>query len=70
MSGKREINIYREKVPESFTHTFGITIHSKNSERYGIEYDLVCVLYDAVANHPQFKDVKIIDIRDNDFIKE
>ena len=57
MNNERKINIYREKVPESFTHTFGITIHSKNSERHGVEYDLVCVLYDAVANHPQFKDV-------------
>ena len=70
MNDKRKINIYREKVPERFTHTFGITIYSKNSERHGIEYDLICVLYDAVANHPQFKDVKIIDRRNNDFVKE
>lgn len=70
MNNERKINIYREKVPESFTHTFGITIHAKDSERHGIEYDLICVLYDAVANHPQFKNVKIIDRRNSDFIKD
>jgi len=63
----RGIEIYREYVPEHYEHTFSITIRSKNSERDGIEYDLVSALHDIVQNgiaeHPHLKDVKIIDCR-------
>ena len=59
----KTIKIYRNKIPEHYVHEFSITIHSKNSERHGIEYDLICVLYDAVNSHPQFKNVKIVDMR-------
>ena len=59
----RGIEIYREYVPEHYEHTFSITIRSKNSERVGIEYDLVSALYDMIGKHPHLKDVKIIDCR-------
>ncbi len=59
----REIEIYRQYIQEYFCHTFSITIHSKNSEINGIEYDLMCVLYDAIHKHPNFKNVKINDYR-------
>jgi len=61
----RKLEIIRQAIPDHYVHEFSITIHSKKSERNGIEYDLICVLYDAVKNHPHFKDVKIIDYRGN-----
>lgn len=61
------IEIYRERVPDDYTHTFSIVIKSKDYEKNGIEYDLVSALYDIVANgikeHPHLRDVKIIDYR-------
>ena len=63
----REIEIYRESVPENYTHTFSIVIKSKDSEVNKIEYDLVSALYDIVKDgikeHTHLKDVKIIDKR-------
>lgn len=64
---KKQIEIYRHRVPNHYTHTFGITIHSKDSEVNHLEYDLMCVLYDAIQNHAQFKDVVILDKRDGSF---
>jgi len=60
---ERKIRIYRKRIPDHYTHAFGITISSKDDERNGLEYDLMCVLIDAIDNHPQFKNVKIIDER-------
>jgi hypothetical protein len=59
----RTIEIYRQLVPEHYVHNFGITIHSKKSEISGIEYDLLCILYDCIKNHPQFGNVNIVDLR-------
>ena len=63
----RKIEIYREHVPENYEHEFSLIIKSKDSERNGIEYDIVSALYDIVSNgiseHPHLKDVEIIDYR-------
>ncbi len=64
---KRKIEIYRERTPEDYAHTFAIIIKSKDSEINGIEYDLISALYDICANgikeHPHLKNVEIIDLR-------
>lgn len=60
---ERDLEVYRKTIPESYIHNFSITISSKESEIEGIEYDLMCVLYDALHNHTNFKNVKIHDFR-------
>jgi hypothetical protein len=59
----RIVEIYREHVPEDFESTTSITIKSKDSERSGLEYDLVCALIDIAGKHSHLKDVEIIDRR-------
>ena len=59
----RILELYHEYKPETFVGEPSITIRCKDSELSQIEYDIVCVLYDAMNIHPQFKDVQIKDRR-------
>ena len=59
---KKVVEIYSERVPESYESTISIIIRSKKSE-FNIEYDLVCALLDASEEHPQLNNIKIVDKR-------
>ena len=59
----RILDLYHENRPEHFVGGPSITIRCKDSELSQIEYDIVCVLYDAINMHPNFKDVQLKDRR-------
>lgn len=59
----RKVIILRETVPEDYVSTFSIVIHSKDSERNSLEYDLVSALIDMAGEHPHLKNVEIVDNR-------